>query len=335
MSTAALLLEFLLALAIVSGAGYLLTVLLGRLGATLRLTPAALGLAVAFGADSPELGSSVSSLIHGHGEVGVGVVLGSNVFNIAVVLGVGALVAERPIKVGRAAAWFSGGAFLLSLLPGGALLLGWSSPALALVLVSLVFVPYAALCSMRPAWLDRWLPGWARGFVREAMSKVESEEDSAAPRAPKLSWGGGVGLLVALGAVVAGSLWMVGRAILLAERWQLSGALLGAFLLAGLTGVPNLVAAVRLARRGRGGAALSEALNSNTLNVLFGLCLPALFAASGPPGKVALIGLGWLPPVTLLALVLAGRPAGLGRNGGACLLLAYAAFALTAWLGAA
>jgi Ca2+/Na+ antiporter len=221
------------------------------------------------------------------------------------------------------------------LLPAGALLLGWSSPALTLALVSLVFVPYAALCSMRPAWLGQWLPGWASGFVREAMSKVESEEDNAAPRAPKLSWGGGGGLLVALGAVVAGSLWMVSRAILLATRWQLSGALLGAFLLAGLTGVPNLVAAVRLARRGRGGAALGEALNSNTLNVLFGLCLPTLFAASGPPGKIALIGLGWLPPVTLLALILAGRPAGLGRGGGAGLLLAYAAFAFTAWFSGA
>jgi hypothetical protein len=55
------------------------------------------------------------------------------------------------------------------LLPAGALLLGWSSPALTLALVSLVFVPYAALCSMRPAWLGQWLPGWASGDVPKSV----------------------------------------------------------------------------------------------------------------------------------------------------------------------
>jgi len=46
----------------------------------------------------------------------------------------------------------------------------------------------------------------------------------------------------------------------------------GMLVLANLTGISNLVAAISLARRGKGSAVMSEALNSNALNLVFGLC---------------------------------------------------------------
>ena len=51
-------------------------------------------------------------------------------------------------------------------------------------------------------------------------------------------------------------------------------------MLAAVTSLPNAVAAVYLARRGRAAATLSEALNSNTINVLAGLLLPAALIAA-------------------------------------------------------
>ncbi|HEY4187429.1 MAG TPA: sodium:calcium antiporter, partial [Polyangia bacterium] len=92
MSGLALLSEFVASLGLVSISGYVLTGQIERLGARLDFTPGLLGLVVALGADSPEIASAVSALIHGRTEVGAGVVFGSNIFNIAGLLGVGAIV---------------------------------------------------------------------------------------------------------------------------------------------------------------------------------------------------------------------------------------------------
>ena len=87
MSQAALVAEFLAALVLVSISGFVLTGQIDRLGARLRFTSGLLGLAVAFGADSPEIASAVSALLHGRGDIGAGVVLGSNIFNVAGIRG--------------------------------------------------------------------------------------------------------------------------------------------------------------------------------------------------------------------------------------------------------
>ncbi|HEY4188013.1 MAG TPA: hypothetical protein VGP07_23255, partial [Polyangia bacterium] len=113
------------------------------------------------------------------------------------------------------------------------------------------------------------------------------------------------------------------------DLWHVPGALVGALILATLTGIPNFVAAIHLARRGRGTAVMSEALNSNSFNVIFGLGLPGLLLGAATPGTVGVIALVWLPVVTLVALFLASRPQGLGRKGGMALVVLYAAFALT------
>jgi Ca2+/Na+ antiporter len=57
----------------------------------------------------------------------------------------------------------------------------------------------------------------------------------------------------------------------------------GGVVLAAVTSLPNAVAAVYLAIRGRGAAMLSTTLNSNTLNVTGGLLLPAAITGLGAP----------------------------------------------------
>jgi Ca2+/Na+ antiporter len=101
----------------------------------------------------------------------------------------------------------------------------------------------------------------------------------------------------------------------------------GALILAGVTSLPNAVAAVYLARRGRGAATLSTAMNSNALNVIAGLLLPASFAglgaAQGPTTLIALFYLG----LTLFVLISAYLSRGLGRVQGALIIAAYLLFA--------
>ncbi|HEY5089965.1 MAG TPA: hypothetical protein VIK30_08350, partial [Polyangia bacterium] len=134
MSAAAIFGEFFATLALVSISGYVLTGQVERLGTRLNFTPGLLGLVVALGADSPEVASAISALVHGRGDVGAGVVLGSNIFNVAALLGIGALVAKDGIQVGRAGLSLIGGAALLVTLVALLLVFGWLPAVLALLL---------------------------------------------------------------------------------------------------------------------------------------------------------------------------------------------------------
>jgi cation:H+ antiporter len=107
---------------------------------------------------------------------------------------------------------------------------------------------------------------------------------------------------------------------------EISTPVLGTIILASLTGIPNAITAIQLARRGRGSAVLSESLNSNTVNLLAGVSLPVLFFSSASLSPRSMLALWWHAGMTLLALGLSFVRGGLGRNAGALLVVAYAAF---------
>ncbi len=134
----------------------------------------------------------------------------------------------------------------------------------------------------------------------------------------------------ALICVVVGGAVMTRGALDAGARLGVAPFLVGGLLLAALTGIPNVVTALELARMGRGRAVVSEALNSNTLNLIFGVALPALvFGTRSVGGHVGLAG-WWLLAATLLALGLTGRGGGLGRRSGVALVVVYLGFVATA-----
>ena len=82
-----------------------------------------------------------------------------------------------------------------------------------------------------------------------------------------------------------------------------------------MTSLPNAVSAIYLARRGRGAAALSTALNSNSLNVAFGLLLPAALIGLAKPSASGMLVASWYVGLTAVTLALAYVGRGL-RPGG-------------------
>ena len=130
----------------------------------------------------------------------------------------------------------------------------------------------------------------------------------------------------ALLVVIAASVAMERGAASLGVRFAVPEIVVGGLVLAAVTSLPNAVSAIYLARRGRGAAALSTALNSNSLNVTAGLLIPAAIIGLAKPSGSGVLVAGWYVGLTALTLVLAYSGQGLRRTSGALIIAAYGLF---------
>ncbi len=333
MSTATALLIFAGSLVLSLLASVVLTERLDQVGERFRFPAGLLGLVTALGADAPEIASAITALIGGQHDLGQGVIFGSNIFNVAFLLGFSALAAGR-VAVGWANLALNGGVALgVTAVIGAqtATLIDWRAAGL---LLALILIPYFAVCSLQPARLarlplpapvTRWLVEATRSASRdEAAEEAEDEADASSGRTMTLA--DGLSILPMLAVVVATSVAMVRTASLLGETWHVSEVVIGTFVVATLTGLPNLVAAVALAAKNRGAALTSEAYNSNSLNLLIGIYVPTLLVVQEPPSRGGLASATWLIGITVASLVLGTVRRGFDRLTGALLLLGYAGF---------
>jgi cation:H+ antiporter len=295
---------------------------LSVLGSHLNWTDGFLGLLTALGADAPEIASAIAALVVGAPDVGQGVVLGSNLFNLAMLLGLSAVLAGR-VRMRRQGLLLDGTVAVLTLLIVALLLLGFLAPALALVLLVVLFIPYVMLVGLRPGHIERFsLPAGLVRLLSQTVSQVH-EEDHEEVRGPWLMvWLSPCALLV----IVLASIGLVQAALTLAAVWHLSPVLVGGVVLASLTSIPNAYTAVHLARRERGAAVVSATVNSNTLNLVVGLALPAVLFGMGGQSHHVFLELGWLLGMTLIGLVLLLPARGLTRLGGAGIIVLYLLF---------
>src|SRR5262249_28432533 len=121
----------------------------------------------------------------------------------------------------------------------------------------------------------------------------------AGARHPGAIWPSVALILPAVALIAAGATGLVRSAPTLAGRWHVSSTVVGLVVLAVLTSIPNAFTAVRLGLAGRGGALVSETLNSNTVNVAGGLLLPALVVGlAHGTGRVE-FGAGWVLAMTI------------------------------------
>jgi Ca2+/Na+ antiporter len=191
--------------------------------------------------------------------------------------------------------------------------------ALALVVLALylVVLSHEWLAGLLPPPLVRWLAS--------AVSEEEAELE-AAIRPARGTWKDTVTAAAALVVVIIASATMERSASALGGRYAIPEIVVGGLVLAAVTSLPNAVAAVYLAARGRGAATLSTALNSNTLNVVAGLLLPGVIIGLGRPSGQALLITGWYIGLTALTLALAYRDHGLRRGVGILVITAYVVF---------
>jgi len=298
---------------------------LDRLGVRIGLPEALLGLLTAIAADGPEITSAIVALVKGDGGVSLGVIVGSNVFNLAAMLGLTAVIAGA-VRLRREALAVEGTVGLLVLLIATGVVLDVVPAAAGIVLVVVVLLPYLVLLAAGPR-VARRLPlperidrGLARALgEREHWGHHERVDEAAVSMLAAV-------MVPAVALVVLGSWGMVEAAISLSDDWGLSRNLVAVLVLAPLTSIPNAFTAARLGVAGRGSALVSETLNSNTINLVAGVVVPALFVSVVALTAEVKFDLAWLIAMTVASLFLLSRPRGLGRAGGMLLIGLYTVF---------
>ena len=307
---------------------FVLVVRLERVGERLGLSEALLGIVAAFAANAPEITSSISALAQGNKSIGAGVVVGSNVFNLAALLGLGALVAGF-IKLHRRVILLGGAVALWISLCCVAAVSGLAPVAACLVAAAAALGPYLAILGVHRSTLLRLpLPSRWRLWLAASVDEEEMElTDAIRPQR-----GRPVDAAVAATAlivVVVASIAMELGATSLGHHFHIADAVIGGLVLAAVTSLPNAVAAVHLAAQDRGAAALSTALNSNNLNVVVGLLIPGvILGIAGTSGLGVLTAL-WYLSLTAIALVLAYVASGLGRWAGGAIVAGYVGFVIS------
>jgi cation:H+ antiporter len=307
------------------GTSYVLVIRLERIGARLGLSEALLGVVAALAADAPEITSAVAALASHQSKIGAGVIIGSNVFNLAALLGLGAVVAggialhRRVVLLGGVVGIWIAVACLVTVL-------GLLSPAAGLIAVLVVLLPYLAVLAAGHARLQRMaLTRRWEAWLGEAVAEEEQElEEVIHP-----GHGRGRDVAIAAGAlviVVVASVTMERSASALGTRFAVPEIITGGVVLAAVTSLPNAVAAVYLAAKGRGAAMLSTTLNSNALNVTAGLLIPATITGLGPPSPHSVLITVWYLVMTVASIAFAYRDGGVSRATGALIIGAYLVF---------
>ena len=260
---------------------------------------------VAMGTSAPEAAVSISAAITGNADITIGNVVGSNIINVLIILGVTAVVA--PLIVDRSAVHvdmpFTLGITLL-MLPMG--LIGGSVNRVEGLLLLAIFAGYM-IYLMRGAIKNRDEEGEVR---------------------PTYGQGNIWTLLMTLGGlamIVAGSHFTVDAATHIAEFLGVSQRMIGLTVVAFGTSLPELVTSVTAARRGNTGIAIGNIVGSNIFNILFVTGITATIIPI-PFLRAFTIDTAVAAFAALLLWLFSIRDRHLGRMNGIIMILCYAAY---------
>ena len=294
------------------------------LAARMDVSPVVVGvLVVGVGTSAPEVAVTAGAAFRGAADIAVANVVGSNFFNLGVVLGAVALVRVLPVR-GRVLRRDGLVLFLASLAVLWFLydlrLARWEG---ALLLVGLL--GYLALLLRRPSGGSA--PSEVSEVVEgleEVAEELEAEMELAAEEG--IDWGAVARVVLSLGMVVLGADVLVDGATTLALDAGISEWLVGLTVVAAGTSAPEFAASMVASQRGEHGLSVGNLVGSSVFNLL------AVLGIAGLAGPLTLApnargGVLWMLGLVVLALVLLRSGRQLTRVEGALLVLV----ALSRW----
>ncbi len=290
----------------------------GAVGLSLRLrvTPAVIGLTVvSAGTSMPELMVSVVAAFRGSPDVAVGNVVGSNIFNLALVLGICAVAVPLPVvaKTYRLEWPFLVAATLVSIVFMGNGVIGRTEGAV--LLVSLVlFVSFMVRLARRDVRLQE-----------AAAETVEGDAASGRPGLVRQT----LLILAGMGLLFWGGELVVDGATDLALHAGISERVVGLTVVAMATSLPELVSSLVAALRGRTDVAVGNVIGSSIFNLLGIFGVAALLRPLEVHAQFFTADVWWMLGFTLLFGAVAFSRRRIARIEGAVLLAVFAAYMAT------
>lgn len=296
-----------------------------RLAERMGVSPLMIGLTlVGFGTSTPELVTSVQAALIGSPGIAVGNIVGSNIANILLILGLSAVI--FPMAVSSAALKRDGVLVLIAAAALGAvgLTVGLSRPVgVGFVALLIGYIVYAYLQERRTS------TDHTAAFERaEAMEGVDP---GLRPRPPAA--GGAMEWLIPLGmalgglaVIILGGRLLVDGAVQLARILGMSEEVIGLTIVAVGTSMPEFVTSVVAAFRKQSEVAVGNILGSNIYNI-FGIGgLTALIAPTAVPAQIAQFDTPVMIAASALLLVFAATGTRISRKEGILFLALYTAY---------
>ena len=263
---------------------------------------------VAMGTSLPEAAVSVSAALKGSAEITIGNIVGSNIMNVLLILGITSVI--TPIAVQKST-------------------VKYEIPFVIIVSAVLMGIGYTDRMVGRMDGIILWVLmllylGYLLVMAKKGNGLPEEMEETESDK-PMSVWK--MLLLILIGGVmiVAGSDVAVDAATALARIFGMSERLIGLTIVAFGTSLPELVTSATAAVKGKADIAVGNIVGSNIFNILFvvgtsALITPVAYAANFYVDSIVCIA------TAVLLWVLGVKNKRLGRAGGACMLVCYAAY---------
>lgn len=255
---------FVLGLAILTVGAEVMVKGASRLAMAIGVSPLVIGLTVvAYGTSSPELAVSVVSAYRGQADIALGNVVGSNIFNVLLILGISAvitplIVAYRIVRLDVPLMILL--SFVLYLFGWGGKITRWEG--LLLVMGVIVYTVWTI-------WESR----------KEHLNSADYVLPATGSRSPLIA---NLGLVaVGLGMLVLGSHWLVEGAVVFAKMMGVSELIIGLTIVAAGTSLPEVATSVVASLRGERDIAVGNVIGSNIFNIMSVLGIASVVAPDG------------------------------------------------------
>ncbi len=278
---------------------------------------------VGFGTSLPELVTSMGAALSDSPGLAVGNVVGSNIANILLILGLVAFV--RPFACNMASFYRDALALSAATLIGVIVILNGSigiAHGIAMLVALTAYIAFAYVTEQKTPHTDG-----------NAASIETSPAFSSSPAAPSSSTAPrilliGTWVVVGLAAVIAGAWLLIEGAIELATFWGVSKTFIGLTVVAVGTSVPELMITLIAALRGQSDIALGNVIGSNIFNLLGILGLTSVVTTISVPADLKAFDLAAMALAAAALIAVAGLRKHFGRVSGAVFVALYLAYTL-------
>lgn len=283
-----------------------------KLGLFLKMSPFVIGIViVAFGTSLPELISSIYAVLSGVSEIVAGNVIGSNIANILLILGISAILVKE-IKISKPLISVDLPFLVASTFLAGLLMMDGSITIIDAIIFLFGFVVYIYYSIKEDE------PAIKNNLKKEVISAKKKKKEKFNFKIPFV-------LVISLIGILIGSKYTVESVVAISKLLNVGAEIIAVTVVALGTSLPELSVSISAIRKNKPDIAVGNILGSNMFNIFGVLGLPALFGTLVITQSIIMFSLPFLIVITVLLTIMLSDNK-LSRYEGIMLLLFYAYF---------